>query len=91
MQCVQHQYIAPHHRKGETAPSDRYPLGTRALEDFNQTIILDPTDVAAYNSRGIVYAALNQLEQAREDFNQAITLASIPKNVRLSRISRSSH
>jgi len=50
----------------------------RALEDFNEAIHLDPSNVDVYNARGLTNYNLNKYQRALEDFNEAIRLN--PKN-----------
>ncbi|MCC5654226.1 tetratricopeptide repeat protein [Nostoc sp. XA013] len=45
-----------------------------AVEDFNQTIELDPQNALAYNRRGDAYYRLGDYEQAQADSSQAILL-----------------
>ena len=46
----------------------------RAIEEFSQTIELDPQHGEAYYVRGISYANLGQYEKAIEDYDKAIEL-----------------
>ena len=45
----------------------------RAIEDFNQAILLDPDVAKAYLGRGESHAALNQIPQALENYGEAIS------------------
>ncbi|MBI3706447.1 MAG: tetratricopeptide repeat protein, partial [Proteobacteria bacterium] len=46
----------------------------RAIEDYDQAILIDPTFAYAYNGRGNAYRAQSQYDRAIEDFDQAIRL-----------------
>ena len=46
----------------------------RALQDFNQAILLAPRNAAPYNERAQVYLDVGELEKATADYNQAISL-----------------
>jgi len=45
-----------------------------AIEDWNQTIQLDPSDAIAVGNRGLAYANEGQLDHAIDDYNHAIDL-----------------
>ncbi len=47
---------------------------TRAIEDFDRAIRLEPGDAVAYNNRGFAYINLKQSARAIEEFDQAIRL-----------------
>ena len=44
----------------------------RAIEDFNQAILLDPDVAEAYLGRDESHAAHNQISQALENYGEAI-------------------
>ena len=46
----------------------------KALNDFNQAIVLNPRFAGAFYNRGLTYRNIGQLEKALNDFNQAIVL-----------------
>jgi tetratricopeptide (TPR) repeat protein len=46
----------------------------KALQEFNETIRLNPWFPSVYNHRGLVNHALGNLDQALEDFDRAIQL-----------------
>ncbi|MDR1326259.1 MAG: tetratricopeptide repeat protein [Treponema sp.] len=46
----------------------------QAIDDYNQTIRVEPNYAAAYNNRGRSYYAKGDYDKAIADFNQAITL-----------------
>jgi tetratricopeptide (TPR) repeat protein len=48
----------------------------KAIEDYSQSIRLDPDIAYAYNNRGFTYANLGQYEKAIEDFDRALSLNS---------------
>ena len=48
----------------------------RALEDYNQAILLNPSYANAYNNRGVIYRIRGEYERAIEDYNEAIWLDS---------------
>ena len=50
----------------------------KAIEEFSQTIELDPQYAEAYYIRGHSYANLGQYERAIEDFDNAIELEPSP-------------
>ncbi len=54
-----------------------YEIGEnkRALSDYSKAIQLQPTYVAAYNNRGVIYWQAGDFENAAMDFNQAIQLS----------------
>ena len=43
----------------------------RAIEDYDQTLRLDPGDYSAYNNRGNAYSNLGEYRRAIEDYDQA--------------------
>ena len=60
---------------GDAARDPRQPRERRpAIADYTQSLKLEPANAAAYNNRGIAYAALGQNDQAIADFDQAIKL-----------------
>jgi len=46
----------------------------RAIADYDQALLLDPSRVAAYYERGLAYYYLDQNKRAIDDFDQAIRL-----------------
>jgi tetratricopeptide (TPR) repeat protein len=46
----------------------------RAIQDYNQAILLDPNYTEAYINRGIAYWKKRDLDRAIQDYNQAISL-----------------
>jgi tetratricopeptide (TPR) repeat protein len=46
----------------------------RALEDYNQAILLNPSFASAYNNRGVIYRIKGDYERAIKDYDQAIWL-----------------
>ncbi|MBN1364684.1 MAG: tetratricopeptide repeat protein [Syntrophaceae bacterium] len=46
----------------------------RAIEDFNNVILLKPDCAAAYYNKGTAYYKINQYQRAIEDFNNVIIL-----------------
>ncbi|MDR1506838.1 MAG: tetratricopeptide repeat protein [Treponema sp.] len=46
----------------------------QAIDDYNQTIQVEPNYAAAYNNRGLAYYHQRDYDRAIADFNQAITL-----------------
>jgi tetratricopeptide (TPR) repeat protein len=46
----------------------------RAIQDYNQSLQLNPNDADAYYNRGYAYGAKGQDEQALNDFDQALKL-----------------
>ena len=46
----------------------------KAIDEFSQTIELDPKYVWAYNNRGSSYHKLGEYERAIEDFDEAVEL-----------------
>jgi tetratricopeptide (TPR) repeat protein len=57
--------------------NDKYGKGDfrGALADFNQAIVIDPSNYLAYNNRGFLkYQRLNDLSGALSDYNRAISL-----------------
>jgi tetratricopeptide (TPR) repeat protein len=47
----------------------------KALEEYNQTLLIDPSFAAAYNNCGIiVYHDRKEYDKAIEDYNQALKL-----------------
>ena len=70
-----HNFMTPaqrHHSQGMSL----YGSGDyrRAIEEFSQTIELDPQYAEAYYIRGLSYANLGQYERAIEDYDKAIEL-----------------
>jgi tetratricopeptide (TPR) repeat protein len=47
---------------------------TRALDDFNRLIVLNPTDVDAYVTRGNIWFTKDNQTRALADYNNAIEL-----------------
>ncbi|RKU38799.1 hypothetical protein C6496_04655 [Candidatus Poribacteria bacterium] len=54
-------------KKGETG---------RAIEDYDQTIRLNPESAVAYNNRGYAYRQKGEVERAIEDYDRAIQIRS---------------
>ena len=51
----------------------------RALEDYNQAILLNPSYANAYNNRGVIYRLKGDYDRAIRDYDEAIWLdRSIP-------------
>ena len=50
---------------------------SRALEDYDAAVRVNPLDADAFNSRGTTYAALARYERAVADFDEAIKLNPI--------------
>ena len=48
----------------------------RAIEDYDQTIRLNPESAAAYNNRGYAYRQKGEVETAIEDYDRAIQIKS---------------
>lgn len=46
----------------------------RALEDYNQSIRLDPNYPSAYYNRGIIYRQMNRLDDAIADYSSALRI-----------------
>jgi tetratricopeptide (TPR) repeat protein len=46
----------------------------RAIEDFDQAILLNPRDEYAFNNRGNVYYRKGQYDRAIQDYDQAIKI-----------------
>ena len=46
----------------------------RAIEDYNESIRLDPENAQAYNNRGVVFSAHGRHQEAINDFDQAIRI-----------------
>lgn len=47
---------------------------SKAIEDLDKAIELNPKTASAYNNRGIAYAKISQYDKAIEDFNKAVEL-----------------
>ena len=47
----------------------------RAIEDYDKSIELDPTDAKAYHNRGYAYYLLDDHRRAIEDYDRSIELA----------------
>ena len=53
----------------------------RALEDYDQAILLNPAYANAYNNRGVIYRLKGEYDRAIADYDQAIWLDSnVPAN-----------
>jgi len=51
----------------------------RALDDYNQAILLNPSYANAYNNRGVIYRLKGDYDRAIKDYDEAIWLdSSIP-------------
>jgi tetratricopeptide (TPR) repeat protein len=51
----------------------------RALEDYNQAILLNPSYANAYNNRGVIYRLKGDYDRAIRDYDEAVWLdRSIP-------------
>jgi len=48
----------------------------RALEDYDQAILLNPSFASAYNNRGVIYRLKGEYDRAITDYDQAIWLDS---------------
>lgn len=48
----------------------------RALEDYDQAILLNPSFANAYNNRGVIYRLKGDYDRAIKDYDQAIWLDS---------------
>jgi tetratricopeptide (TPR) repeat protein len=48
----------------------------RALEDYDQAILLNPSFASAYNNRGVIYRLKGEYDRAITDYDQAIWLGS---------------
>ena len=48
----------------------------RAIEDWDQTVQLNPESAAAYNNRGYAYRQKGEFERAIEDYDRAIQIKS---------------
>jgi tetratricopeptide (TPR) repeat protein len=46
----------------------------RALEDYDQAILLNPSFASAYNNRGVIYRLKGEYDRAIRDYDQAIWL-----------------
>ena len=46
----------------------------RALEDYDQAILLNPSFANAYNNRGVIYRLKDEYDRAIRDYDQAIWL-----------------
>ncbi len=44
----------------------------RAIQDFDQAILLDPRDAFAYNNRGLAYRNRGEVDRAIKDYDQAL-------------------
>jgi tetratricopeptide (TPR) repeat protein len=51
------------------------PSSSKAIEDFNEAIRLDPAYAVAWNNRGEVYKLIGQNDKAIRDLTEAIRLA----------------
>jgi lipoprotein NlpI len=51
----------------------------RAIEDFNEAILLNPSDMDSYNYRAQVFSATGQLEKAIADFTVSINARPTPE------------
>ena len=51
-----------------------YELGKYqyAIQDYNQSIQIDPQTTSAYNNRGLSYAELGDYKRAVQDYDQAV-------------------
>jgi len=47
----------------------------RALDDFNQALILNPDHIESLNNRGIIYYKRGNYMRAVEDFSKAVSIA----------------
>ena len=47
---------------------------SKALDDYNKAIELDPSFAFAYNGRGNVYRGFGERQKALDDYNKAIEL-----------------
>ena len=58
--------------RGQTyAEKKQYDL---AIQDYNEAIKIDPTDVRGFNSRGYAYLNKGQIDRAVQDYDQALKL-----------------
>ncbi len=48
----------------------------RALEDYDQAILLNPSFANAYNNRGVIYRLEGEYDRAIRDYDEAIWLGS---------------
>ena len=49
-------------------------LDSKALKDFETSVLLDPSRWKSYHNRGVSYALLGKYDQALADFNKAIKI-----------------
>src|SRR6266704_3028072 len=61
--------IAHYHRA--TAYRSKGDLD-RAIKDYDQAILLAPTDAAAFNNRGLIFARKGDSDRAIQDYDRAI-------------------
>ncbi len=52
---------------------------SRAIEDYDQALRIDPGHANAYQNRGVAYESLGQYERAVEDWEQAIRIEGASK------------
>ncbi|MCL0055794.1 tetratricopeptide repeat protein [Dehalococcoidia bacterium] len=50
----------------------------QAIENLNETILLDPQHADAYFNRGVTYERLDKWELVEQDFQKAKELGSVP-------------
>ena len=62
------------HSTTAAPPTGAKASTSRAIEDFDQAIRLNPNHAEAFNNRGAAYNATGQDDRAIEDYSQAIRL-----------------
>ena len=70
--CIVANSVEEHINQGVT----NYEAGNfeQAIEDYDQSISLDPNFIEAYVNRGHCYRNMGEFQQAVESYNQAINL-----------------
>jgi tetratricopeptide (TPR) repeat protein len=66
--------IAYKHRANAYAQLDKYRL---AIQDYDQTLLIDPANDVVYNGRGDAYGSLGEYERAVTDWEQAIRIDGV--------------
>jgi regulator of sirC expression with transglutaminase-like and TPR domain len=61
---------------------------SRAAQDYDQALRLDPKDVIAYGGRGLAYASLGQRERAIQDLRKSCELGAKPACEALAKVAK---